>query len=140
MCDHEECKQKQKQWLRGTKDLEGKEQDLKNLLNSHELAWSLHSEIREDQRRIPARQSTEAFREGFCLHFSIYHDPKHGLTQKWLWMGYAKVGTGLYRPLHLPILYNVTTGLLQVGTVYDPSSKPELWNEDFTIRQCWIMP
>lgn len=136
-CNHVDCILKRKQWLKGTRNLEQKENDFRKLLETHELEWGFHSEYREDLRKIPARQSAEAFNEGACIHFSVYNDPKHGLTHKWLWLGYAKVGTGLYRPLHLPIIFNIGSNVLKVGTVYDPSVHAKWWNGDFTIRQCF---
>jgi hypothetical protein len=139
-CNHADCESKRKQWVKGARNLEQKEDDLRKLLENHELEWGFHSEQRENLRKISARQSTDAFNEGFCIHFSVYNDPKYGLTNKWLWLGYAKIGAGLYRPLHLPIIFNIDSGVLKVGTVYDPSVHAEWWNDDFTIRQCFNKP
>jgi hypothetical protein len=69
----------------------------------------------------------------------VVNDPIHGLTNKWVWLGYAKIGRGTYRPLHLVIACPATerVHVVTVLTVYDPSEKDWMWDESFETRICW---
>ena len=139
-CEHTTCAAKRIKWLRGTRNLEAHRGELKKLIAMGTiLEWSRHLDEREMQRQIPSRQSTDAFENGECIWFGVVNDPIHGLTNKWLWLGYAKIGKATYRPLHLVITCNAkeSTRALTVATVYDPSEKPWIWNDTFETKICW---
>ncbi|TDY40581.1 hypothetical protein C7445_1191 [Alicyclobacillus sacchari] len=136
-CRHSDCIAKRNTWMHGTKHAMKRSDELRHLIFiGYKLDWSLHVEEREFQRAIPAWQSSQAFENGDCIHFTCIHN--HGKTvAKWLWLGYAKVAPGVYRPLHLVIVSNGQNKRLTVATVYDPSQTSHMWDETYTVRLCW---
>ena len=138
LCEHAECQLKRTRWLQSMKDSELREDELKNLLESgYRLKWTDHLICREEQRCVSAKEADQVLHSGFCIRFVQFEHTEYGRTSEWLWMGYSKIGVGLYRPLHLALLVNGNAPIVTVGTVYDPSRTPELWDETYTIRQCW---
>lgn len=136
-CHHPDCIVKRNAWIRGTVHAMEYGDELRSLISSgYKLEWSLHVEERESQRSIPAWQSSQAFENGDCIHFVCIHNEEKTVN-KWLWLGYAKVAPGVYRPLHLVIVSDGQRRRLTVATVYDPSQTPHMWDETYTVRLCW---
>ncbi|MCL6444200.1 MAG: hypothetical protein K6T83_12220 [Alicyclobacillus sp.] len=140
-CEHPECVAKRERWIHQQRQTGKWSDELRELMDHHgyKIKWSDHLDERETLRSIPSWQSKQALENGDCISFSVYQDPKYGLTYKWLWLGYAKVGLGCYRPLHLVLLVNPNNSArkIVVGTVYDPSATPEIWDESYSVRICW---
>lgn len=140
-CDHPDCAAKRQRWIRQQRLCDKWGDELHELQKTHgyTVKWSEHSDARETLRTIPPWQSKQAFENGDCISFSVYQDPKYGLTYKWIWLGYAKVQPGSYRPIHLVLLVNPDNPVrkIVVGTVYDPCATPDIWDESYSIRICW---
>lgn len=139
-CEHRECITNRKKWLRSQRHVSQHGDELRELLDlGYTVKWGVHSDHRESFRNILAWQSQEALENGDCVEFHVYQDSQHGLTYKWVWLGYAKVATGNYRPIHLVLLVNPNNPIkkIYVATVYDPSIESWKWDETYYVRVCW---
>ena len=140
LCQHVECMKKRKQWTQRVKNVEYWEQELRRLhANEYRIKWSAHVEQRESERNVRSWQSQEIFENGSCISFAIYNDTQFGQTYEWIWFWYLKVGRGLYRPIHMVLKMNpgVPVQKIVVSTIYDPSIKPWMWDENYSTRICW---
>lgn len=141
LCQHTECIKKRKQEGFHVQNLEYWEQELHRLhrQEAYRIKWSAHVDIRESDRSVLSWQTQEALFHGSCIGFVTYQHPKFGLTHKWTWLWYVKMGPGLYRPLHLVLMVNpeILSKRITVTTVYDPSMKSWMWDPNYIHRICW---
>ena len=140
ICGHWECQSKRESWLNHSIGLDSDSEFIVKWINEGQpINWSAHVDMREGQRRIPAFHSKDALENGYCINRVKYTDARFGKVTKLTWLGYVKVDKGQYRPLHLIIKISRKDGMtpVTIATVYDPSTKPWMWNQDFTLKVCF---
>src|SRR5690606_7264886 len=86
-----------------------------------QLVVSVHTQHRQFERAFSMSNIQEAVRNGW----PIYRNVENGMPMVLL-MGFIKVGSTRYRPIHVPCKI-LEDGVWLVKTVYDPSTRPWQW-------------
>lgn len=94
------------------------------------LIVSKHTEERQYHRAFSLASIHEAIRNGWPIHRRV----EDGIPVILL-MAYIKTGKNAYRPVHIPIMKK--NGQWVAKTVYDPSTRPWQWENNYQDRVCF---
>lgn len=101
----------------------------------HLIEWSHHAEMRSFQRAFSITKLMEVIENGWVIQYNRKENTI-------LLLGYTRLGEGVYRPFHIPIVFRKQKDrmIAFIKTGYDPKASAHLWNETFEIRVCWCKP
>jgi len=99
------------------------------------LEWGGHASQRSFERSFSERTFFEALSEGWAINYN-------SKEQSVLVMSHIKLGKGVYRPVHIPVIIETRDGITTAfaKTVYDPKASSHLWDERLENRICWCKP
>jgi hypothetical protein len=127
MCD--QCKDKAKAWLKGTRNVSFWQKQLQRLIASQaflQVVHTAHAELRVRERSIS---------DSNILEVILHGDVIHVWNGEMLMFGYVKTAPKTYRPLHVVIRLDALS--LIVITAYDPRTQAWKWSQDYRRKVCF---